>query len=113
LIAPALTTIGALIFGMVIWGPPIAINLLIGGTPNNAWTLWYVFGYPAILLVAWMLGRRTQNGAWRFGAIAVASSYVSALVFVPQTGSLLPFEIVWMSVLATFAAISGAFGSRK
>jgi hypothetical protein len=113
LITPTKAMVVSIVFGALVWAPLVLVNRLVGAAPNDAWTLWYWTAYPAILVGAWYLGHRIRSAAWRFGASAVAASYVAALVVVPQSGSLLPFELLLMGVLAVGAALVGSLGGRS
>ena len=111
--SPGRITLLAVLVGVILWPPLIILNQLSGNAPNNAWMWWYVIAYPLILLMSFGLGRRLPTASWRPAPVAVASSYVVALALVPQTGTLLPFELAVMVVLALIGAGVGKLGSRS
>jgi hypothetical protein len=98
-------------FGIVVWFPLNALNHAMGKSPNDAWSLWYWIGYPMILLTTAALGYWAQNKTWLMGPIAVFASYIAALFLVPQTGNMLPFELLWMAILSAPAAWAGKVGA--
>ena len=98
--------------GVVVWLPLNALNEVLGNPPNDAWSIWYWIGYPAILVVAAVLGYLAPGEVWRNGPAAVFASYVAALYLVPQTGNLLPFELLWMGFLSVLAAWVGKTGKH-
>lgn len=110
--SPALSWLISITTGIIVWLPLNAINEGLGNPPNDAWSLWYWIGYPVILLMAALLGYFVPNGVWRNGPVAVFASYVAALYLVPQTGNLLPFELLWMGLLSAPAAWAGKAGKH-
>jgi hypothetical protein len=98
--------------GIVVWLPLNAINQEIGKPPNDAWSLWYWIAYPLILVTAIGLGYWVPRKSWLSGPTAIFASYVAALFLVPQTGNMLPFELLWMAILAVPAAWLGKVGAQ-
>jgi len=100
------------ITGAVVWLPLIAANSALNRPANDAWTLWYWIGYPLLLLLSLGVGYWTGKATWFHGLLAVVGSYVAALILVPQTGNLLPFELLWMGILAIPAALLERTGAK-
>lgn len=100
------------IAGAVVWLPLISANSVLNRPPNDAWTLWYWIGYPLLLLLSLGVGYWTGKAPWFHGLLAVAGSYVAALILVPHTGNLLPFELLWMAILAVPAALLERAGAK-
>lgn len=98
-------------FGVIVWFPLNVLNQVLGKSPNDAWTLWYWIGYPMILSTTAALGYWAQNKTWLIGPVAVFASYIAALFFVPQSGNMLPFEVLWMAILSAPAAWAGKIGA--
>lgn len=103
--APILISIVAGILSTV-----IAIN--IGGGPRSGYSIWLSYSYPALLVLAVFLGYKWPDRAWRYGVIAVISSYVTALFILPGAANLLPFQIILEAIYSIPAAFSGWLGSR-
>lgn len=103
---------GAVMVGALVWLPLIAINKALGHPGNDAWTLWYWAGYPALLVYLFGIGFRRGAHSWSHGSLAVFSSYLTALLLVAQTGNLLPFELLVMGVMSVPAILAERIGAR-
>lgn len=102
----------AFVVGVAVWGPAYAITAILGQAVNEAWTWWYVIGLPIICALGWICGRRALSRYALIGVVAIAASYVTALLCIPHTGNLLPFELIWMAVLAGIVTVVAALGKR-
>ena len=94
--------------GATLWLPVFGLAALGLGSLNG---LWYAVAYPLMMAAAFFLSRWHPNRPWLLAASAVFVSYVTALIVVPGTGNLLPFEVAIMAVLTVplaFVAKSGA-----
>ncbi len=74
--------------------------------------LWYVVAYPAMLLAAFFIGRWHPVPSFLFAAVMNAASYITALEFIPGTGNLLPFEVLFMLILTSPVAFASWWGHR-
>jgi hypothetical protein len=98
--------------GALLWIPLIAVNKALGNPDNDAWTLWYWVGYPALLALLFGIGFRRGVHSWRNGLAAMFSSYLTALLLVAHTGNLLPFEVLVMGAMSLPAIIVERIGAR-
>jgi hypothetical protein len=95
-----------------IWIPLNAICSALGWQPNDAWSLWYLVGYPFILLLLFGIGYRNRSSSSILACASIVASYASALYLVPHTGTLFPFEVLVMCALAIPAALASRMGAR-
>lgn len=105
-------SLASAVVGALVWVPLIATNRALGHPGNEAWTLWYWLGYPALLAFLFGIGTRLKVYSWSRGLIAVFSSYLTALLLVAHTGGLLPFEILAMGVLSVPAILAERMGAK-
>lgn len=98
------------LIGAVVWGPAIALSRL---GVADAWTIWNVAGYPAMLVTAFLLCRWHAVSALLLAFIMNTATYLVPLKSIPNVGNLLPFEILIMIVLAIPLAIAARLGGRR
>ena len=94
--------------GAALWLPVFGLAGLGFGSLNG---LWYGGAYPLMMGAAFFVSRWHSRKPWLLAASMLLASYITALIVVPGTGNLLPFEVVIMAVLTVplaFAAKSGA-----
>ena len=97
------------VFGAVVWLPVFGAASL-GVASHNA--LWYFAAYPLMIAAAFLISRWHRGRPWLLAAAMVFASYVTALVFVPGTGNLLPFELVIMAVLTVLPALAAKWVAK-
>lgn len=97
------------LIGAFVWVPAIALSWL---GVADAFTIWNVAGYPAMLVAAFLLCRWHAVSAVLLALIMNTATYLVPLKFVPHTGNLLPFEILMMIVLVIPLAIAARLGGR-
>ena len=94
--------------GAALWLPVFGLSALGLGSVNG---LWYAVAYPLMIGAAFFVSRWHPRRPWLLAASVVLASYLTALIVVPGTGNLLPFEVAIMAVLTVplaFVAKSGA-----
>jgi hypothetical protein len=94
--------------GAALWLPVFGLAAVGFGSLNG---LWYAVAYPLMMGATFFVSRWHPGKPWLLAASAVLVSYVTALIVVPGTGNLLPFEVAIMAVLTVplaFIAKSGA-----
>ena len=92
------------------------LALVFGLGAGAAYSIWLTVMYPVLMILVFFLGYQWPFKARQYGFLAVMSSYVGALIFIPGAGNLLPFEIVaqlFYSIPAVFAGWLGAYLSIK
>ena len=97
------------LIGGIAWVPVVVLSRAGVGDEGM---LWYVVAYPAMLVAAFVLGRWHSVPPFLFAAIMNTASYLTALAFIPGTGNLLPFEVLFMLILTIPAALATRLGRR-
>ena len=105
----SLRIIAAPAAGILVWLPINLATAWLDRPGNDAWTLWYWIGYPALLLFSLFAGYRFGGGIR--GPVSILASYIAALFLVPHTGNLLPFELLIMGMFAIPAAVAEGIGA--
>ena len=95
--------------GAVLWVPVVALSRSGFG---NEGMLWYVIAYPAMVIAGFAIGRWHPVPSFLFAVVMNAASYLTALVFIPSTGELLPFEVLFMLILTIPVAFAVQWGAR-
>jgi hypothetical protein len=99
------------LLGVAVWIPLFVVETL-RHHPGHLWSMWYWVGYPMLLFGVFFIGYRTKQGLWVYGPVSLLSSYITALLLIPNTGNLLPFELLIIALFSVPAILLAKMGAR-
>ena len=98
------------LIGAILWLPFFAAEAILQS--GRLWSMWFWLGYPALLVCMFFVGYRSKQASWLDALVALASSYLIAILVIPGTGNMLPFEIALVLLLVIPAAVAVRMGRR-